>query len=55
MFKPRRMTWARHETGMRTKKNACKILVVKSEGKRSLGRLKHRWEDNSGWGCVDWI
>jgi hypothetical protein len=22
------------------------MLVVKSEGKRPLGRTKHRWEDN---------
>jgi hypothetical protein len=39
-----------------------KILVGKPEGKRSLGRLKHRWEDNIkihlteiGWEGVYWI
>jgi hypothetical protein len=36
--------------------------VGKPEGKRSLGRLTHRWEDNIkmdlteiGWGSMDWI
>jgi hypothetical protein len=28
------------------KQNACRILVGKPEGKRQLGRLRHRWEDN---------
>jgi hypothetical protein len=27
-------------------KNACRILVVKSEGKRILGRPRNLWEDN---------
>jgi hypothetical protein len=27
-------------------RNAYKILVGKREGKRSLGRPSHRWEDN---------
>jgi hypothetical protein len=27
-------------------KNAYKILVGKSEGKRLFGRHRHRWEDN---------
>jgi len=26
--------------------NAYKILARKPEGKRSLGRYRHRWEDN---------
>jgi hypothetical protein len=43
-------------------RNACRILVGKPEGKRSLGRPRHRWEDNIkihfrdiGFGDVDWI
>jgi hypothetical protein len=28
------------------KRNACRILVGKPEGKRPLGRLKLRWDDN---------
>jgi hypothetical protein len=27
-------------------RNAYKILVGKPEGKRTLGRLRHRWEEN---------
>ena len=26
-------------------RNACRALVGKSEGKRPLGRPRHRWED----------
>jgi hypothetical protein len=39
-----------------------KVLVGKAEGKRSLGRPRHRWEDGIrmdlreiGWGSVEWI
>jgi hypothetical protein len=28
------------------KRNACRILVGKPEGKRPLGRPKRSWEDN---------
>jgi hypothetical protein len=31
---------------MKQMRNAYNILVGKPEGKRSLGRLRHRWEDN---------
>jgi hypothetical protein len=31
---------------MREKKDAYGVLVGKSEGKRPLGRLRHRWEDS---------
>jgi hypothetical protein len=37
-------------------------LVGNPEGKRSLGRLRRRWEDNvrmdvreTGWEVVDWV
>ena len=40
----------------------CRIFVGKPEGKRPLGTLRHRWEDNIkmdlqavGCGCMDWI
>jgi hypothetical protein len=43
-------------------RNTYKILVRKPEGKRPLGRQRHRWEDNIrrdlreiGWMGVDWI
>jgi hypothetical protein len=42
--------------------HAYKIVVGKPEGKRPLGRPRHRREDNIrmdlreiGWECVDWI
>jgi hypothetical protein len=28
-------------------RNAYKILVIKLEMKRTLGRLRHRWEDGN--------
>jgi hypothetical protein len=44
------------------KSNAYKLFMVKPEGKRPLGRPRHRWVDNIrmdlgevGWGDVDWI
>jgi hypothetical protein len=44
------------------KKNACMILVGKPEGKRLLGRPRHRWVDNIkmtlreiGWDGMDRI
>jgi hypothetical protein len=39
-----------------------RVLVGKPEGKRPMGRPRHRWEDNIrmdlhevGCGCEDWI
>ena len=39
-----------------------RVLLGKPEGKRSLGILRHRWEDNIkmdlqevGWGSMEWI
>jgi hypothetical protein len=44
------------------KTNAYRILKGKSEGRRSLGRLRHRWVDNIKmdlreivWDSMDWI
>jgi hypothetical protein len=44
------------------KRNACKVLVGKSEGNRPLGRSRCRWENNIEmnlrgieWGGMDWI
>jgi hypothetical protein len=41
--------------------NACRILLGKPEGKRPLGRPRHRWVDNIkmdlreiGWDGMDW-
>jgi len=55
------MGWAGHVAGMAGMKNEYSILVGKSEGRRELGRPKHRWENNirtdlreMGWEVVDW-
>jgi hypothetical protein len=40
------MRWVRHLAHI-GEINAYKILVVKSEGKRTLGRPRRRWEDNT--------
>jgi uncharacterized membrane protein YciS (DUF1049 family) len=62
IMKSRRMRWAGHVASMEKKRDAYRILVGKPEGKRRLGRPRHRWEDNSkmdlreiGWGGMDWI
>jgi hypothetical protein len=39
------MKWAGHVTRMREKRNACRILVRKPEGKRPLGRPRCWWVD----------
>jgi hypothetical protein len=52
--------WAGHVARMGEKRNAYRILLRKPEGKRSLGRPRHRWVDNIrmdlrgiGWDGVD--
>jgi hypothetical protein len=46
MIKSRRMICAGQVARMGKKMNAYRILVGKPEGKRPLGRPRHRWEDN---------
>jgi hypothetical protein len=62
MVKSRRMRWAGHVARMGKKREACRILVRKSEGKRSLGRTRRRWVDNIKidlreikWVDMEWI
>jgi hypothetical protein len=62
MMKSRRIRWAGHVARIGEKRNACRILVGKPEGKRPLGRQTHRWVNNIkmdlreiGWGGMDWI
>jgi hypothetical protein len=61
-MKARRMRWTGHVAGIGEKRNAYRLLVGKSEGRRPLGRPRRRWLDNIrmdlvevGWGDVDWI
>jgi hypothetical protein len=46
MIKSKRMRLAWHVARMQTKRNTHRILVGKSEGKRSLGRPRRRQVDN---------
>jgi hypothetical protein len=57
-----RMKWVGQVPHMGEVINVYKILVLEPEGKRSLGRHRHRWEDNIkmdlreiGLKGVDWI
>jgi hypothetical protein len=62
IIKSRRMRWAGYVTRTWEKRNACRILVGKPEGKRPLGRPRSRWVDNTkmdlreiGRDGVDWM
>jgi hypothetical protein len=62
IIKARRKRWAGHVARMRDRRNSYRLLVGKPEGRRPLGRPRHRWLDNIrmdllevGWGEVDWI
>ena len=60
--KSRRMRWAGHVARMGEGRGVHRVLVGKPEGKRPLGRLRRRWEDNIkmdlqevGGDCGDWM
>jgi hypothetical protein len=60
--KVRRMKWVGHITRIGERRDVFSVLVRKPEGKRPLGRPRHRWENNIkmyiqelGCGVVDWI
>jgi len=46
VVKLRRMRWAGHVACMGEVRGVHRVLVVKPEGKRPLGRPRRRWEDN---------
>jgi hypothetical protein len=46
MIKSRRMRWAGRVARILEKRNAYRILVGKSAGKRPLGRPRRRWVVN---------
>jgi PAS domain-containing protein len=46
LYSSPRMRWAGYVVRMGETRNAYRILVGKPEGKRPLGRLRHRWVDN---------
>jgi hypothetical protein len=45
IIKSRRMRWVGHVTRMGEERNVYRLLVGKPEGKRPLGRPRHRWID----------
>ena len=56
------MRWAGHVACMGEGRGIYRVLVGKPEGKRPMGRARHRWEDNIkidlqevGCGGMDWI
>jgi hypothetical protein len=62
IIKSRRVRWAGPVARMGEKRNVYRILIRNPEGKRPLGRLRRRWEDNTkmdlrmiGWGGMDSI
>jgi hypothetical protein len=62
IIKSWRMRWAGHVARFGEKRNVHRLLVEKPEGKRPLGRPRHRWMDNIKMdlleirlNVVDWI
>jgi hypothetical protein len=61
VIKLRRMRLAGFVESMAEWRGVYRVLVGKTEGKRPLGRPRHRWEDNMmdlqkvGCGGMDWI
>ena len=52
VIKSRRRRWAGHVARMGERRGAYRALVWKPEGRRPLGRPRHKWEDNGssrGW------
>jgi hypothetical protein len=50
-----RMRWEGHEARMGEKRNAYRILMGKTDGKRPLGRPRLRWVDNIKMDRMVWI
>jgi hypothetical protein len=46
MIKSRMMRWMEHVAHMREIKIPTKFWMENPEGKRTLGKSRHRWEDN---------
>jgi len=62
VIKSRRMLWAGHVARMGEERVVYRVLVGKPEGKRPLGKPRHRWVNNIrtdlqevGCGYMDWI
>jgi hypothetical protein len=46
VIKSRRMRWAGHVAHMGEGRGVYRVLVQRPEGKRPLGRPRHRWDNN---------
>jgi hypothetical protein len=46
VIKSRRMVWVGHVAHVGKGRGIYKVLFGRPEGKRPLGRPRHRWEDN---------
>jgi hypothetical protein len=46
VIKSRRMRWAGHVACMGEGRGVYRVLVGRTEGKRQVGRPRHRWENN---------
>jgi hypothetical protein len=46
-MKSRRIRWAGHVAHMGEERKLYKVMMGKPEGKISLGRPRHRWENGS--------
>jgi len=46
VIKSSRMRWTQHAAHMGERRGIYRVLVGKPDGKRPLGRTRHRWEDN---------
>ena len=46
VIKSRRMRWTGHVARMGERRGVYRVLVGKPKGRRPLGRLRCRWEDN---------
>jgi len=62
VIKSRRMRWVGRVSRMGERRDVYRVLVRKPEGKRPLGRPRHRWEDNIemdlhevGCGGTEWV
>jgi len=65
VIKSRRIKWAGHVARMGEGRDVYRSLVQKPGGKRPLGRLRHRWDDNikmdlkevgcGGWTESSWL
>jgi hypothetical protein len=61
VIKSRSMRWTGRVACIGERRGVYRVLVGKPEGRRPLGRPRHRWEDNikmdlqeMGFGDVDW-